>query len=70
MNGCLVFMQSTDTTLYWSERGRITCAAHAPVRNSDTWRWERWQAVPAEAFALDDDAALRCESCGHESRRG
>ncbi len=43
---------TAPTTLYWSERGRIACAEHAPVRGSDTWRWERWQPVPAEVLEL------------------
>ncbi len=68
-------MQTTDTnttptTLFWSERGHITCAKHAPVRNSDTWRWERWQPIPAEALALPEGDNLRCESCGQKARRG
>ncbi len=61
---------TAPTTLYWSERGHITCAQHAPCRGSDTWNWERWQPVPAEALELPGGDALRCESCGTEVRRG
>jgi hypothetical protein len=27
--------------LFWSERGAVCCARHAPYLGSDTWRWER-----------------------------
>ena len=33
------------TTLFWSERGAVCCATHVPYPGSDTWRWERWQAM-------------------------
>jgi hypothetical protein len=29
-------------TLFWSERGAVCCATHAPYPGSDTWIWERW----------------------------
>ncbi len=55
---------TTPTTLFWSERGHITCAKQAPVRGSDTRRWERRQPVPAEVLELPGGANLRRESCG------
>ena len=58
------------TVLFWSERGRITCAQHAPYRGSDTWNWERWQPVPADVLELPEGDALRCESRGQKARRG
>ena len=70
-----VFMQTTrtittPTALFWSERGRITCAKHAPYRDSETWNWERWQPIPAEVLELPEGANLRCESCGQKARHG
>ncbi len=33
------------TTLFWSERGEVCCATHAPYPGSDTWIWQRWTAM-------------------------
>jgi len=33
------------STLFWSERGEITCALHAPYPGTDTWKWERWRLL-------------------------
>lgn len=35
--------------LFWSEHGQVTCERHAPMRGSDSWKWERWRKMtPAE----------------------
>ena len=36
------------TTLFWSERGEVCCATHAPYPGSDTWNWERWSPMTEE----------------------
>ena len=36
------------TTLFWSERGEVCCATHAPYPGSDTWNWERWTPMTEE----------------------
>ena len=60
---------STPTGLYWSERGHLACAAHTPYEGSDTWIWERWEPLPAEAAVGFADAGYtaRCETCGREA---
>ena len=35
-------------TLFWSERGEVACATHAPYPGSDTWNWERWSPMTEE----------------------
>jgi hypothetical protein len=53
------------TGLYWSERGHIGCAHHTPYEGSDSWIWERWEAVPVAAIAEAKRLGqhLRCETC-------
>lgn len=33
--------------LFWSKRGEIACAEHAPERQSSRWSLEGWQELPA-----------------------
>ena len=55
-------------TLFWSERGEVTCATHAPFPGSDTWNWERWSPM-TEAETREWTRLLgrgpRCEVCTH-----
>jgi hypothetical protein len=37
--------------LYWSKRGEIACAAHAPERGSERWDGEQWSEITAMASA-------------------
>jgi len=58
------------TGLFWNEDGRVACARHAPYRDSDTWRRERWIAVTAataEALADAMDRPAGCDDCGVEA---
>ena len=57
------------TTLFWSERGEVCCATHAPYPGSDTWRWERWRLLTAaetREWTRMLGCALRCEICREE----
>lgn len=38
--------QSDLPRLYWNEHGAVRCSAHAPIRGTDTWNWERWARFP------------------------
>ena len=53
-------------TLFWSERGEVGCALHAPYPGSDTWNWERWSPM-TEAETREWTRLLgrapRCEVC-------
>lgn len=37
---------AAPTKLYWNDRGRVACDRHAPMRGSDTWKWEHWRKAP------------------------
>ena len=61
----------SPTGLYWSERGVVACARHAPYERSDTWNWERWEPLSREdaaAFAEAGCRPARCETCGLQAR--
>jgi hypothetical protein len=63
---------ATPSKLYWSERGAISCAEHAPYRGSDTWNWERWTTLKradAAAFERELGRAPACETCVAIERR-
>ena len=38
---------SGSGALYWSRRGVVACGEHAPHRESEQWRLEGWQQLPA-----------------------
>jgi hypothetical protein len=59
---------TTTPVLYMSERGQIGCSlpTHAPYRGTDTWAWERWQAItPREAAEFEREVGRppSCEAC-------
>ena len=60
--------EARDTsTLFWSERGEVTCATHAPYPGSDTWNWERWSPMTEEErreWTRLLGRAPECEVCG------
>ena len=48
------------TGLFWSKRGEVACADHAPQSDKDRWRAEGWRAIlPAEMKRLE----YRCQHC-------
>lgn len=56
--------------LYWSESGHLACGKHAPLKNSDTWIWERWSMVTPEDVAMleSESVPATCEVCGARGR--
>jgi CheY-like chemotaxis protein len=52
---------TTASSLFWSRRGEIACANHAPEADSDRWREERWAPIPAPADA--HRIAYQCQHC-------
>lgn len=53
-------------TLFWSERGEVACAMHAPYPGSDTWNWERWTVMTEEhkrQWAIEVRRPAACEIC-------
>lgn len=48
-------------SLFWSRRGEIACADHAPDANSARWREEQWTTVqPAAGYRR---IVYRCQHC-------
>ena len=57
--------------LFWSRKGEIACARHAPELNGERWRDEGWQAVPD---IKGRRVTYQCQHCGpgaihHETRQ-
>jgi two-component system response regulator MprA len=51
-------------TLYWSRRGEIACASHAPNSDSERWTADGWSALPAGAGK--GRVRYQCQHCpGH-----
>jgi CheY-like chemotaxis protein len=49
------------TGLFWSRRGEIACAEHAPEADSTRWHDERWAPIPPAADS--HRIAYRCQHC-------
>jgi CheY-like chemotaxis protein len=51
--------------LFWSKRGHIACAGHAPDATSLEWRTESWTPIPAHAGK--GRITYQCQYCaGHD----
>jgi two-component system, cell cycle response regulator DivK len=55
---------STDAgeALYWSKHGIVACSTHAPALESDMWRLQGWQEVPAWRHTISA-SILQCQFC-------
>jgi len=58
--------------LFWSKRGVVACATHAPAPASEHWKLQGWQQVPAWR-RTHHLSSLQCQFChgrpvGHSSR--
>lgn len=51
---------SDDAHLFWSRRGEIACAAHAPAVGSATWAADSWQPMPDFGLRM---AKYQCQHC-------
>lgn len=49
-----------DAHLFWSRRGEIACADHAPEQGSDRWIDEAWQPMPDFGVRM---AKYQCQHC-------
>jgi hypothetical protein len=55
----------TSGQLFWSRRGEVACALHAPAGESERWQAERWEAIPADANR--HQIVYQCPHCsGHK----
>lgn len=48
--------------LFWSKRGIVACATHAPALDSDEWRTQGWQRVPGWRAGVKAKV-LQCQFC-------
>jgi CheY-like chemotaxis protein len=53
---------SSPDQLFWSRRGAVACAEHAPPPDSTAWRDERWAAIPSHAGK--HGVVYQCQHCG------
>jgi len=51
-----------DGELFWSKRGRVACAVHAPEQYSDTWTVEGWDRIPDDAQRRHG-LTYQCQHC-------
>lgn len=50
--------------LFWSRRGEIACATHAPAPESERWQHEQWTAIPPHPGY--QQIVYQCQYCpGH-----
>jgi len=47
--------------LFWSKKGMVACATHAPAAGSPAWIAQGWQRVPPSQRAVG--AAMQCQFC-------
>ena len=51
--------------LFWSRRGEIACATHAPAADSERWQSEHWTAIPPHPGY--QQIVYQCQYCpGHQ----
>lgn len=48
--------------LFWSKRGTVACATHAPAPASENWSLQGWQQVPAWRQTVKS-TILQCQFC-------
>lgn len=54
----------TVSRLFWSRRGEIACATHAPAPDSERWKSELWTAIPPNPGY--QQIVYQCQYCpGH-----
>jgi len=52
---------SVPDRLFWSKRGEVACATHAPDRASSRWLDERWTAIPVQTGM--SKVSFQCQHC-------
>jgi two-component system response regulator MprA len=56
---------SAVSSLFWSRRGEIACAVHAPAADSERWTQEQWTAIPPNPGY--QQIVYQCQYCpGHQ----
>jgi len=55
------------TGLYWSIRGEVACAEHAPKTEDPRWIIEGWASIPAVSGHLHA-SRYQCQHCAIDGR--
>ena len=55
------------TGLYWSIRGEVACAEHAPSPDNPRWTHEGWNALPASSGHIKG-SRYQCQHCATDGR--
>jgi hypothetical protein len=55
------------TRLYWSIRGEVACAAHAPEPQEPQWFIEGWQPLPPSSPNIKT-GRYQCQHCARDGR--
>jgi hypothetical protein len=57
----------TSTGLYWSLRGEVACADHAPPTEDPRWTTEGWNALPVSSGHIKG-THYQCQYCSTDGR--
>ena len=55
------------TGLYWSIRGEVACAEHAPSSDDPRWTHEGWNALPTSSGWMKS-THYQCQHCAADGR--
>lgn len=55
------------TGLYWSIRGEVSCAEHAPSTNDPRWTTEGWASLPVASGHVKAQR-YQCQHCAIDGR--
>ena len=59
----------SPSTLYWSIRGEVSCANHAPHHQSERWKFECWAKIPQSSVINPrGQACYQCQFCAEDGR--
>ena len=61
-------LQLAATVLYWSIRGEVACADHAPSANDPRWVIEGWAPVPVSSGYFHGASRYQCQHCATDGR--
>jgi len=60
-------LSPSATGLYWSIRGEVACAEHAPPSDDPRWIHEGWNALPVSSGNIKG-AKYQCQHCAIDGR--
>ena len=57
----------SPTGLFWSIRGEVACARHAPADDDPRWVEDGWDSMPASSAGLQA-SRYQCQHCADDGR--